>query len=135
MPAGVRVASCQIAPDVEGPEQNAKLALGAISSAIDAGAQIVVLPELVNSGYVFTSLEEARAAAVPAGGELLAGWAREASRGDAVVVGGFCELGQTDGFTTAARSSTEAAFGPYTASCTCGTRSPGGSAPAISRRR
>ena len=38
-----------------------------------------------------TSLEEARAAAVPRDGELLAGWAREAARGDAVVVGGFCE--------------------------------------------
>jgi len=93
MPAEVRVASCQIAPDVERPEQNAELALGAIGAAIDAGAQIVVLPELVNSGYVFESLEEARATATTPDGELLAGWAREAARGDAVVVGGFCELG------------------------------------------
>ena len=42
---------------------------------------------------MFSSLEEARAAAVSADGELLAGWAREAARGDAVVVGGFCERG------------------------------------------
>jgi predicted amidohydrolase len=94
MPAGVRVASCQIAPDVERPDQNRELALAAIAGAVDAGAQIVVLPELVNSGYVFTSLEEAQAAAVPADGDLLAGWAREAARGDAVVVGGFCERGR-----------------------------------------
>jgi 5-aminopentanamidase len=92
MPAAVRVASCQLAPDVGRPDQNADRALEAIGAAIDAGAQIVVLPELVNSGYVFASVEEARAAAVPADGELLAGWAREAARGDAVVVGGFCEL-------------------------------------------
>ncbi len=63
----------------------------AVAGAVAAGAQIVVLPELVNSGYVFASIEEARAAAVPRDGELLAGWAREAARGDAVVVGGFCE--------------------------------------------
>jgi 5-aminopentanamidase len=89
---GVRVASCQIAPDVERPDRNAGLALAAIAGAIDAGAQLVVLPELVNSGYVFTSVDEARAAAVPVDSELLAGWAGEASRGDAVIVGGFCEL-------------------------------------------
>jgi predicted amidohydrolase len=53
----------------------------------------VVLPELCHSGYVFDSAPEARAAAVPADGELLAGWAAEAARGDAVVIGGFCELG------------------------------------------
>ena len=90
--AGVRVACCQIAPDVDRPDRNVELALEAIAGAVAAGAQIVVLPELVNSGYVFGSLEEARAAAVPLDGELLAGWAREAARGDAVVVGGFCEL-------------------------------------------
>jgi 5-aminopentanamidase len=92
MPAGVRVASCQIAPEVGRPDQNAELALAAIACAIDAGAQIVVLPELVNSGYVFESLDEARAAAIAPDDELLAGWAREAARGDAVVIGGFCEL-------------------------------------------
>ena len=92
MADGVRVACCQIAPEVGRPDQNAHLALGAIAGAIDAGAQIVVLPELVNSGYVFTSVDEARAAAVPVDGELLAGWAAEAARGEAVIVGGFCEL-------------------------------------------
>ena len=91
MPGGVRVACCQIAPDVERPDQNAELALDAIAAAVDAGAQIVVVPELVNSGYVFTSVDEARVTATGVDGELLAGWAREAARGDAVVVGGFCE--------------------------------------------
>ncbi len=91
--AGVRVACCQFAPDVDRPDRNVALALGAIAAAVADGARIVVLPELVNSGYVFSSLEEARAAAVPADGELLAGWASEAARGDAVVIGGFCEQG------------------------------------------
>jgi predicted amidohydrolase len=88
----VRVACCQIAPSVGRPDQNADRALAAIAAAIDAGAEVVVLPELVNSGYVFTSIDEARAAAVPVDGELLRGWGREAARGDAVIVGGFAEL-------------------------------------------
>jgi 5-aminopentanamidase len=58
---------------------------------VAGGAQVVVLPELVNSGYVFNSIEEAQAAAIPADAELLAGWVHEAARGDAVVIGGFCE--------------------------------------------
>ncbi|HUB05096.1 MAG TPA: nitrilase-related carbon-nitrogen hydrolase [Solirubrobacteraceae bacterium] len=93
MPAGVRLACCQIAPDVDSPERSADLALGALSAAVAGGAQVVVLPELVNSGYVFASREEAQAAAAPADGTLLASWAREAARGDTVVVGGFCERG------------------------------------------
>lgn len=90
---GARVACCQIAPDVLSPDRSADLALAAIGAAIDADAQIVVLPELVNSGYVFRSVEEAEGAAIPAGAGLFESWAREAARGDAVVVGGFCERG------------------------------------------
>ncbi len=90
----MHVACCQIAPDVTDPGGNAELARDALATAIAQGAQIVVLPELVNSGYVFESQAEARAAAQPADGELLAGWAREAARGDALVIGGFCELAQ-----------------------------------------
>ncbi len=91
MSSEVQVACCQIAPDVARPARGAALAREAIAAAVDGGAQIIVLPELANSGYVFESTEEARAAAVPADGELLAGWAEEAARGDAVVIGGFCE--------------------------------------------
>jgi 5-aminopentanamidase len=88
----VRIACCQIAPDVESPSASAALARAAIAGAVDEGADIVLLPELCTSGYVFRSVEEARAAATPADGDLLKGWAEEAARGDALVVGGFCEL-------------------------------------------
>jgi len=87
----VRIACCQISPDVGDPAASAAAASRAIAAAVDEGAQIVLLPELVNSGYVFDSVDEARAAAVPADGELLQSWAEEAGRGDAVVVAGFCE--------------------------------------------
>jgi predicted amidohydrolase len=89
----VRVASCQFATDVEHPDQSAARTRDAIREAIAGGAQIVVVPELTNSGYVFRAQEEARAAATTADGALLGGWAQEAVRADAVVIGGFCELG------------------------------------------
>jgi predicted amidohydrolase len=92
MSTTVRIACCQLAPEVEVPERNAELARAAIADAVAAGAQIVVVPELVNSGYVFESIDEVRASAVPADGELLQSWAQEAARGDAIVVGGFCEI-------------------------------------------
>jgi predicted amidohydrolase len=88
----VRIACCQVAPDVGSPERSAALARESIAAAVAAGAQIVLVPELCTSGYVFREADEARAAAMPADGELLQGWAAEAARGDAVVVGGFCEL-------------------------------------------
>jgi predicted amidohydrolase len=87
----VRVACCQFSPDVESPERGQVIAREAIGAAIADGAQIVVLPELCNSGYAFRSADEAEAAAVPRDGELLRGWSEEAGRGDALVIGGFCE--------------------------------------------
>ena len=92
----VRIAACQISPDVEDPAASAVLSRSEIADAIGGGAQIVVLPELANSGYVFRSAEEARAAAVPADGELLGGWAEEAAAGNALVIGGFCEHAPDD---------------------------------------
>lgn len=92
MAESIRIACCQLTPDVEDPAGSAAGARAAIRAAVADGAQIVILPELAHCGYVFGSVEEARAAAQPADGELLAGWAQEAERGDALVIGGFCEL-------------------------------------------
>jgi predicted amidohydrolase len=87
----VQIACCQIAPNVDDPAGSVAAARQAIAAAVAEGAQIVLLPELANSGYVFRSIEEVRAAAVPADDDVLASWAREAARGDAIVVSGFCE--------------------------------------------
>jgi predicted amidohydrolase len=89
----VRVACCQFAPEVAAPEGNASRALAEISQAVATGADIVVLPELCVSGYVFADHQEVRAAAVRADDDLLAGWAHAAAVGGAIVIGGFCELG------------------------------------------
>jgi predicted amidohydrolase len=89
----VRVACQQIAPVVGDLEGNRQLTSDAIAEAVASGAQIVVLPELASSGYVFESVQEARSCAEPAGGPTLQSWSRAASASGAVVVGGFCELG------------------------------------------
>ena len=89
----VRVACQQIAPVVGDLEGNRQLTSDAIAEAVASGAQVVVLPELASSGYVFESVEEARSCAEPAAGQTLQSWSRAASGSGAVVVGGFCELG------------------------------------------
>ena len=70
---------------------NRELARRAIRAAVAEGAGVVLLPELVSSGYVFASREEAASVAVDAAHPLLEDWATEAGRGGALVIGGFCE--------------------------------------------
>jgi predicted amidohydrolase len=89
----VRVACHQLAPAVGELEPNRERALAAIDAAADARAQVVVLPELVTSGYVFESAAEARSLAEPAGGPTVAGWAARAAARGVVIAGGFAELG------------------------------------------
>jgi predicted amidohydrolase len=101
----VRIACAQIAPAVGDAEGNRRRAREAVRQATGAGARIVLLPELVTSGYVFESAEEVRALAIRV--EELADWADEAARAEAVVVGGFAELGE-DG----AVYNSAAVFGP-----------------------
>jgi predicted amidohydrolase len=90
----IRIACAQIAPRVGDAEGNRSLAREAIRQSVDAGARIVLLPELVTSGYVFESAEEARSLAQPADGPALADWAEECARAAVVVVGGFAEIGE-----------------------------------------
>lgn len=70
--------------------------LGAIDSAVrdamNAGVQLLVLPELATSGYHLSDME-ARAAALPVSSEVFEQWTRYL-RSDSVAVVGFCE---TDG--------------------------------------
>jgi 5-aminopentanamidase len=88
-----RIACVQLAPQLLDLPANHALTVAAIRDAVRAGADVVVLPELATSGYVFASADEAAAVAIGPEHALLADWAAEAARGDAVVVGGFCERG------------------------------------------
>ena len=86
-----RVACQQLAPTIGDLAANRELCLAAIDEAVDAGAEVIVLPELITSGYMFTSIEEAAEVAISPEHELLREWTATAARADVVVIGGFCE--------------------------------------------
>ncbi|MEA2253780.1 MAG: hypothetical protein QOG70_4022, partial [Solirubrobacteraceae bacterium] len=52
-----RIVCQQLAPRIADLAANRQLAVRAIRDAVEAGADVVVLPELVTSGYVFASTE------------------------------------------------------------------------------
>lgn len=90
----VTVASCQLSVQVGELEANRAAASAAITQAVRQGAQVVVLPELTPSGYVFAGVAEARALAEPPGGQTAAQWAGLAAAHEIVIIGGFSELGE-----------------------------------------
>jgi predicted amidohydrolase len=89
------VAACQLGLAVGEAEANRAAAAAALEEAARRGAELVVLPELCDSGYVFTDEAEARALAAPvADSPTLREWRALASRHAMAIVGGFCELGE-----------------------------------------
>jgi predicted amidohydrolase len=86
------VACCQLTLAVGDRKGNRATARQAIERAAAAGAKVVVLPELTNSGYMFHDAAEAAALAEPVDGPTITGWIDSARRHDLIVVGGLCEL-------------------------------------------
>ncbi|GAA0310790.1 nitrilase-related carbon-nitrogen hydrolase [Kineococcus aurantiacus] len=89
--AGTTVAVCQVALAVGRPEENLARGLAALDRAAARGARVVVLPELLRSGYVFESAEEARALAEPLDGPTTAALTAAARRHGLVVAAGLAE--------------------------------------------
>lgn len=87
-----RLHCLQLAPRVGELEGNVRRAEHALEQAAAAGAELVVLPELATSGYVFSGPEEARGLALRRDDPTFTRWSRAAA--GAVVVGGFAELGE-----------------------------------------
>jgi 5-aminopentanamidase len=88
------IAVAQLAITVGEPGANREAAADAVAEAAAAGARLVVLPELCDSGYVFKDQAEARELASPAASSAtLRQWRDLAAAHQAVIVGGFCELG------------------------------------------
>jgi predicted amidohydrolase len=93
----VTIACRQLAPRVGDLEANRLASVSAIREAVARGAEVVVLPELVTSGYVFASREEAASVAISADDPLFSEWAAEVARvagGRGIAIGGFCERGE-----------------------------------------
>jgi 5-aminopentanamidase len=95
-PGPVVIAVAQVAITVGEPDANRAAAAAAVGQAAQAGARLVVLPELCDSGYVFADTDpvaEARGLAAPVDGNVTLGqWRSLAAAHDLVIVGGFCEL-------------------------------------------
>jgi len=85
------VTAVQLAPVVGDLAGNVDRALEALTTAVAKGAELVVLPELTTSGYVFESPEEARSLGLAPDDAVFGRFA--AAAGDAVVVVGFAETG------------------------------------------
>jgi 5-aminopentanamidase len=92
--SGTVVAVAQLALAVGQLKANREAASAAVAEAALAGARLVVLPELADSGYVFTDAGEARSlASSAASGPTLRAWRALAATHDLTIAGGFCELG------------------------------------------
>ena len=88
----VVVAACQVELAVGRPADNAEAVEEAVREAAALGAQLVVVPELATSGYVFESVAEARSLAEPLDGDTVTRWTALARDLGLVVVGGLAEL-------------------------------------------
>lgn len=87
------IAACQLALAVGELDRNRAAAAAAAGHAVAMGAELIVLPELCDTGYVFSGAGEARRAAAPVeGNPTLRQWQDLAARYKAVIAGGFCEL-------------------------------------------
>jgi predicted amidohydrolase len=84
-----RITCCQFAPAIGDLAANAEAIEHQIRDAVTEGADIVVLPELATSGYMFHDADEARAVALRLSD--FSKWSAAAD--DSIVIGGFCELG------------------------------------------
>ena len=88
------IAVAQLAPVIGDPGASRRAAAGAVAEAAAAGAGLVVLPELCDSGYVFGTAAEARGLAASADDSpTLRQWQELAAAHATVIIGGFCELG------------------------------------------
>ena len=84
-----RVMCFQLAPIVGDLARNQFLCSTAVERGIAAGAELIVLPELATSGYVFCSTDEAAACAIAAEDPMFGSWARLAAATNTTIVAGF----------------------------------------------
>ena len=84
----IRIALAQLALSTADVAQNLVRAEDAIRSAAASGAQLIVLPELTNSGYAFRNLEEARQNCCEVDGPEISNWIDLAKELRVVIIAG-----------------------------------------------
>jgi predicted amidohydrolase len=86
-----RVAVCQYAIDIDDPAGTLERLHASVAEAAESEPQIIVLPELCTSGYVFRDIAEAQSRAEPVDGSTIELFRELSLKHHAIVVGGFCE--------------------------------------------
>lgn len=112
----VRVAALQTDPQVglENKEANVAETLARIAEAAGEGAQLIVLPELANTGYSFDTREEAYAHAEPVpDGPTCQAWIRAAHKHQVYLVAGLAESEGVRLYDTAVLIGPEGYIGRY----------------------
>lgn len=92
----VRVAACQVGIDIDDPDQTRAAVVSAVAKAAHAGADLVVLPELALTGYVFADISEARQRAETPDGEQVSLFRSLSANHGVLLVAGWCEASAGD---------------------------------------
>ena len=96
------VGGCQVAPRLGDLAANRDRVAAAVEEAVALGAELLVLPELVSSGYAFEDRAEARSCAELVDGPFVSALVRLAKEHGIVLVAGFCERSGESLFNSAA---------------------------------
>jgi 5-aminopentanamidase len=108
-----RVACCQVPLAVGERDANLAAVRAAAERAAADGAQVIVLPELASSGYVFADRAELESLAEPRDGAAVTGWADLAAALGVVIVGGFPERADDGVYNSAAILDPSGVLGVY----------------------
>lgn len=112
--AEITVAAIQFEPVIGALERNIDAGVALLERAADAGAQLAVMPELADSGYVFETRAEAFSlAASPAASPALAAWGAVAKRRGMHLVTGFAERDGPSLYNSAAVIGPDGLIGVY----------------------
>lgn len=96
----MRLALCQLTGEPYDAATNRAASLAAVEDAFRAGAELVLLPELIVPGYG-ADPDLVRELAEPIDGPTVSGWSRLAAEYGGYVAGGLCERGSAGIFNTA----------------------------------
>ena len=97
----MRIVCQQLAPTVGDDAANDEATIAAVQDAITRGGDLIVLPELCTSGYVFADASEVEAAAVTLDSPLIREWITALHGTDAILVAGI-PLREPEGIANAA---------------------------------
>ena len=110
----VRVACCQIEPRVGCKDENVEKTLRFVEEAVKKGAQIIVLPELANTGYVFETRREAFALSEPIPeGPTTKVWEESAREHGIYIAAGITEIEEKSLYNTEVLLGPEGYVGKY----------------------